>query len=41
MSSAFAAALFDVNIDACAAGIDGVFEQFLNDAGGSFDDLAG
>ena len=37
----FGAALLDLDIDAPAAGIDGVFEQFLDDAGGSFDDLAG
>ena len=35
------AALLDVDVDARAAGIDGVFEQFLDDAGRPFDDLAG
>ena len=32
-------ALLDVDIDARAAGIDAVFEQLLDDAGGPFDDL--
>ena len=29
----FGAALLDLDVDARAAGIDGVFEQFLDDAG--------
>jgi hypothetical protein len=36
-----AATVPDFDIDASAAGIDGVFQQFLDDAGGSFDDFAG
>ena len=35
------AALLDLDVDAAAAGIDGVFEQFLDDAGRPFDDFAG
>src|SRR5205085_7669768 len=35
------AALVQVDVNALRAGVDGVFEQFLDDAGGPFDDLAG
>ena len=35
------AALLDVDVDAAGAGIDGVFQQLLDDAGRPFDDLAG
>ena len=34
-------ALVDVDVDAPAAGIDAVFQQFLDDAGRPFDDLSG
>src|SRR5262249_15112607 len=36
-----AAPLLDVDIDARAAGVDAVFQQFLDDAGGALDDFAG
>src|SRR5437763_964903 len=36
----FGAALLDLDVDAPAAGVHGVFEQLLDDAGGPFDDLA-
>ncbi len=36
-----AAAVLDVHFDVSGAGIESVFEQFLDDAGGAFDDLAG
>ena len=36
----FGAALLDVDVDAAAAGVHGVFEQLLDDAGGPLDDLA-
>ena len=36
----FDAALLDFDIDARAAGVNGVFEQFLDDAGRPLDDLA-
>lgn len=35
------AAAFDVDFEAGAAGIDGVFEAFFDDGGGAFDDFAG
>src|SRR5207237_7926932 len=35
------AALFDLHVDACAAGVDGVLEQLLHDTGRAFDDFAG
>ena len=35
------AALLHVHVDATGAGVEGVFEQFLEDAGRPFDDLAG
>ena len=35
------AALLDLDVDARAAGVDAVFQQLLDDAGGPFDDLAG
>ncbi len=35
------AALFHVHVHAAGAGVDGVFEEFLEDAGRPFDDLAG
>ncbi len=35
------AALLQVDVDALRAGINGVFEEFFDDAGGPFDDLAG
>ncbi len=34
------AALLDFHVDPRSAGIDGIFEQLLDDAGGAFDDLA-
>ena len=33
--------VLDIDVDACTAGIHGVFEELLDDAGGSLDDLAG
>ena len=36
-----AAALLDVDVDARAAGVEAVFQQLLDDAGGPLDDLAG
>src|SRR6185312_6785972 len=36
-----AAAAGHFHIDAHAAGVDGVFQQFLDDAGGPLDDFAG
>ena len=35
------AALAHLHVDALAAGIDGVLQQFLHDTGGPLDDLAG
>src|SRR5262249_38955899 len=35
------APLFDVDVNAAAAGIDRVFQEFLDDAGGPLDDLSG
>ena len=35
------AALFDGHRDLRGAHVDGVFDQFLDDGGGSFDDLTG
>src|SRR5207253_1875888 len=35
------AALLDVDVDARAAGVDAVFQQFLDDAGRPLDDFAG
>src|SRR5262249_52983574 len=35
------AAPLDVDVDAAAAGVDGVFQQLLDDAGRPLDDLAG
>ncbi len=36
-----AAALPDLHVDTCAAGIDGVLQEFLDDAGGPLDHLPG
>ena len=36
-----AAAVPHFDVEACAASINGVLQQFFDDAGGSFDDLAG
>jgi hypothetical protein len=36
----FTAALFQVNLQSRRAGVDGVFEQFLDDARRPFDDFA-
>ena len=36
-----AATLFNIDVDARAAGVDGVLQQFLDDAGRPLDDLAG
>ena len=36
-----AAAAFDLDADARGAGVEGVFEEFLDDGGGAFDDFAG
>ena len=35
------AALFDGDRDLGGAGVDGVFDEFLDDVGGTFEDLAG
>src|SRR5262249_43378190 len=35
------AAVADLGVDACGAGVDGVLQQLLEDAGRSLDDLAG
>jgi hypothetical protein len=35
------AALFDLHVDALAPGVHGVFQEFLNDAGGPLDHFAG
>ena len=35
------AAVFDLDRDVGRAGIDGVFDQFLDDGSGPFDDFAG
>ena len=37
----FAAALLDVHLDVPGAGVEGVLQELLDDAGGPFDDLAG
>ena len=37
----FGAALFEVDVDARRAGVQAIFEQFLDDAGRPLDDLAG
>ena len=37
----FGPTLFEIDVDARCAGVDGVFQQFLDDAGGPLDDLAG
>ena len=35
------AALFEVDTDAARAGVEGVLDQLLDDAGGALDDLSG
>ena len=35
------AALFDHDVDATGTGVEGIVEEFADDGGGAFDDLAG
>ena len=37
----FAAAVFDVDVDVCRPGVDGVFHDFFDDGGGALDDFTG
>src|SRR5215475_2469716 len=37
----FRASLFDIDLDSGRTGVDGILQEFLDDAGRPFDDLAG
>ena len=37
----FASALLDGDADAGRTGVNGIFDEFLDDGGGAFDDFAG